>query len=370
MGDHQSDAAAMLQAAVTRLTGMVSELQCEVQRLQAEQAETREQAAAASVQPPAPTVVAGSKEPKVKLPIPEKYDGSSQPGAAENFLFRCEQYFLRMDTPADKQVLFAAGLLIDGAASWWRFSCMSHDSDSQASLYDWDEFRALLLTRFQAVNSARHTRDQLANLVQSGSVRAYATKMQELAMQIPDIKEGELKDCFIRGLKRRTQEQVVMQDPDTFEKAVKLADRYDSLWGSANLFFNTRRTPSGTWATSATPPPTPNPFSSRGANLGSSHPTPMEIDALQRKPTPLTQTERAHLIKIGGCFYCRQTGHMIGDCPNKPPGRPPMQRKVANMERLRPLGRNPTSSTWLTSPGSRKTPCPSRRSRDVCWRRF
>jgi hypothetical protein len=207
MGDHQSDAAAMMPAAVTQLTGMVSGLQGEMQMLQAELAETREQAAAASVQPPAPTVVAGSKEPKVKLPIPEKYDGSSQPGAAKNFLFRCEQYFLGMDTLADKQVLFAAGLLIDCAASWWRFSCMNHDSDSQALLYDWDEFRALLLARFQAVNSARHAQDQLLNLVQSGSVRAYAIKMQELAMQIPDIGEGELKDRFIRGLKRRTQEQ-------------------------------------------------------------------------------------------------------------------------------------------------------------------
>jgi hypothetical protein len=128
---------------------------------------------------------------------------------------------------------------------------MTHVSDSQASLYNWDEFRALLLARFQAVNSARHARDQLANPVQSGSVRAYATKMQKLAMQIPDIGEGKLKDRFIRGLKRRTQEQVVMQDPDTFEKGVKLADPYDSLWDSANLFSNTRRTPSSTWTTSA-----------------------------------------------------------------------------------------------------------------------
>jgi hypothetical protein len=132
-----------------------------------------------------------------------------------------------------------------------------------------------------------------------------------------------------------------MHDPDIFQKAVKLANRYDSLWGSVNLFSNTRRTPSGTLATSTKPPPTPNSFLSRSVNLGGSHPTPIEIDALQRKPTPLTQTERAHLIKIGACFYCRQTGHMIGDCPNKSPGRPPMQRKVANMEQTPTPGAQP-----------------------------
>ena len=337
MGDNQSDTSAMMQAAMTQLTGMVSGLQGEVQRLQAELAETREQAAAATTSVPAPTMAAGVQAAqgasKIKLPTPDKYDGSSQPRAAENFLFRCEQHFLGMSIPADKQVLFAAGLLTGGAASWWRFTCMAHAGEE--SLYDWDEFSEQLLARFRAVNSARHARDQLANLVQSGSVRTYASKMQELAMQIPDIGEGELKDRFIRGLKRRTQEQVVMQDPETFEKAVSLADRYDSLWGSANLFSDrmTRRTPSGSWATSARQPPlATNPLPGRTTNLGGSGPTPMEIDALQRKSTPLTHSERAHLTRTGGCFYCRQPGHMIADCPNKPPGKPPVQRTVAQVQ--------------------------------------
>lgn len=337
MGDGQGDTNAMMQAALTQLTGMVSGLQGEVQRMQA-QINARDQASAPASAPPAPSSapvgtvhVQGSKTPK--LPFPKEYDGSSQPGAVENFLFRCEQYFRGMSTPADKQVVFASGLLAGTASSWWRFTCMAHIDDE--SLYEWDTFSAQLLGRFRAVNSARHARDELANLVQNGSVREYATKMQELAMQIPDIGEGELMDRFIRGLKRRTQQEVVMREPLDFEDAVRIADRYDSLYGSSNLFSSNRtfKNSTGTWASSVRQPsPLTNPVSNRSFNQPQSGPTPMEIDALRRKPAPLTQSERSRLMKVGGCFYCRQPGHLIADCPNKPPSRPPTQRAVAQVE--------------------------------------
>jgi hypothetical protein len=330
MGDGASDTSTMMQAALTQLTGMVSGLQGEVHRLQAQLGKKEQTAASHHAPVPEAHVTQGSHTKDPKLPMPDKYDGSSQSGAVENFIFRCEQYFRGMRTPDDRKVYFAAGLLTQSAASWWRFTCMSHGGDD--TLYEWDVFSAQLLTRFRAVNSSRHARDQLANLVQTGSVRAYATKMQELAMQIPDIGEGELKDRFIRGLKRRTQEAVVMREPCTFEEAVQLADRYDSLWGSSNLFANQpRRTAAGQWTSTAKQPISTNPIPSRYPAGTSSEPVPMEIDALRRRNSPLTPTERARLVKLGGCFYCRQLGHMIAECPNKPPSTP-MQRSVAQVE--------------------------------------
>lgn len=326
MGDVQSDTSAMMQAALSQLTGMVSGLQGEVQRLQA-QLEGREQAAA----PPPPPEVHISQASKLKLPIPDKYDGSSQAGAVDNFVFKNEQYFLGMGISSDKQVYFASGLLSGAAATWWRFTCLATQDES---LYDWEIFKEQLLARFQPVNSARHARDQLAGLVQNGSVRAYATKMQELALQIPDINEGELNDRFIRGLKRRTQEAVVMREPGTFDEAVKLADRYDSLWGFANLFSNQpRKTAAGTWATANRQPVAPtNPMP---PGFTGAEPVPMEVDTLRRKPTPLTAAEQTRLMQAGGCFYCRQLGHRIADCPNKPPTTA-LQRSVAQVESTSP----------------------------------
>jgi hypothetical protein len=83
----------------------------------------------------------------------------------------------------------------------------------------------MLLARFQAVNASRHARDKLANLKQDGSVRVYAKKMQELAMQVPGIQDDDLLDRFTRGLKPRSRMEVVMRKPQSFDEAVKLVDR-------------------------------------------------------------------------------------------------------------------------------------------------
>ena len=124
-----------------------------------------------------------------------------------------------------------------------------------------------------------------------------------------------------------------MREPGTFEEAVKLADRYDSLWGSAGLQSGFARPTFASNGVRTSRAQTPLSFTNPGApirlaNPGGTGPVPMEIDALRRKPTPLTQTERARLVKIGGCFYCRQPGHLIAECPSKPP----LQRSVAQVE--------------------------------------
>ena len=40
-------------------------------------------------------------------------------------------------------------------------------------------------------------------------------------------------------------------------------------------------------------------------------PAPMELDAI----TKLTPAERERLRKMGGCFRCRQSGHLARNCP-------------------------------------------------------
>ena len=343
--------AAQLQAAIGQLTGVVAEMAGQMQHMQAQLEEQRATAAAAggagvpSMEPAAevqvPVPVAGvpgagtagqAGGRNLRLKFPEVYDGSSTAGAVENFIFDCQMYFQGMETPADKQVFLAAGLLTGSAKSWWRYTCLAHGGNE--TLYSWDAFSAELLSRFRAVNSTRHARDKLANLRQDGSVRTYAQTMQELSLQVPGIQDEELLDRFIRGLKPRTRQEVIMREPATFEEAVKLADRYDSLWGSAGLhsgFVRPTFASNGARTSRAqTPLSFSNPAPTRSTNPGGTGPVPMEIDALRRKPrAPLTQTERARLVKVGGCFYCRQPGHLIAECPNKPP----VQRTVAQVER-------------------------------------
>jgi hypothetical protein len=243
------------------------------------------------------------------MPQPKSFD-SHKPGAVENFVFDCEQYFVGMGIPAEKKVFYASGLLDGSVKSWWRFLCESYGPNRLPELYQWDVFRAHLLARFTAVNATRHVRDQLADFKQTSSVRAYAHKMQDLALQIPNMHDEELLDRFVRGLKPRTRQEVVMREPTSFEKAVQLADRYDSLFMPG---FGFNRQPSGSTSVSYRR----DPVLTTPADASSSGPVPMEIGAVKRKISPLTPDKRARLLKTGGCFYCRQPGHVLANYPNK-----------------------------------------------------
>jgi hypothetical protein len=312
MGDQQEVTAdpLVMQAAITQLAGLVTGLQSELHRLTA-QVETRPEQAPPRVTPAAQGqgTQTASREVtgKLKLPLPKSFSGSSQPGAVENFLFDCEQYFIGMDVAADKQVLFAAGLLEGGAKSWWRYMCQRLEgTEDLVELYTWSSFHAELLARFRAVNATRHARDKMASLRQDGNVRTFAYKLQELAMQVPGMQDEELLDRFVRGLKPRTRMQVVMREPETFDQAVKLADRFDSLFSPG---FGFDGQPRGNRIGT-----NPTPILSRPANPVS-QPTPMEIDVLRRRVAPLTDAERDRLRKIGRCFRCRQPGHIATNCP-------------------------------------------------------
>ncbi|GAQ89857.1 hypothetical protein KFL_005690110 [Klebsormidium nitens] len=127
-----------------------------------------------------------------------------------------------------------------------------------------------------------------------------------MAREIPNVQDEELLDRFVRGLKPRTRMEVTMRDPSTFDEAVKLADRMDSLFTPG---FGLDRQPKGRFNST-----NPIPILPRPANPVAD-PVPMEIDALRRRLPPLTDAERDRLRKIGGCFRCRQTGHIETNCP-------------------------------------------------------
>jgi hypothetical protein len=96
---------------------------------------------------------------KLKLPHPKSFSFPQHPGAVENFLFDCEQFFIGMSIPEDKRVFFASGLLDGPIKTWWRHICTVHQAAGTLdSLYDRSIFHALLLARFCAVNASGNAR--------------------------------------------------------------------------------------------------------------------------------------------------------------------------------------------------------------------
>jgi hypothetical protein len=97
---------------------------------------------------------------------------------------------------------------------------------------------------------------------------------------------------YLRGLKDNLRPFVAMQQPATLAAAETIAERVDAV-----TFKPQTRSPSFR--------PQPNiAYRTPGGT------TPMELDAISK----LTSRERERLRKTGGCFRCRQVGHMARDC--------------------------------------------------------
>jgi hypothetical protein len=213
-------------------------------------------------------------------------------------------YYHLTGIPPEQQVAFAASLLSGHAALWYRLQTLRADDIPFAT---WAQLKEALRKQF---NHVRRARDRLAALHQTGSVRKYITAFSALSLEIPDLTPVEQLDRFIRGLKPAVRREVEIRAPGTFEEAATIADRVDSIAFASTRGFET---------------PTSSAF--RSQSRPPSY-TPMELDAMDvRKPAQRQQQqqpaysreERQRLRDANACFYCRKTGHLMRDCPIRPP---------------------------------------------------
>lgn len=239
----------------------------------------------------------------------------------DTWLFQVNLYFAVLSQASDKdKILFTAGYLTGPAATWWQLQCQGLPPGTlPASITTWADFSNALKGQFTPVNQVRIARDQLANLKQITTVKRYVNEFNTLSLKIPDLSDVERIDRFLRGLKPKVRAEVELRSPTDFSAACSMAERVDTLCFPSH---------------SAGYPPSNN-FSS--STYRSSGPTPMELDTMKVRssamartkapshfspsaaPKPLTQEDRERLRKFNGCFYCRQPGHDIANCPIRPP---------------------------------------------------
>ena len=153
----------------------------------------------------------------------------------------------------------------------------------------------------------RAARNQLANLVQTHSVSEYTAAFRILALSIPDLSPAETLHRYIFNLKPKTRMEVEIRNPTTLEEATHIANLYDTIT------FNTKNSyqPSSTY-------PQANRTPILYQTQTSSTITPMDLSAIATPATKrlakLTPAEYDHLKVTGGCFRCRQKGHLAQNC--------------------------------------------------------
>lgn len=270
----------------------------------------------------------------IKVPEPAKYDGSRTASTLNEFVDTVESYVLLRypSIPAASQVL-AVGLLLSGAArDWFRIQ------SKQEPFTDVADLLTRLKRQFLPHNHQRLLRDELARCSQHTTVPDYASRFQNILLQLEDVSREEALDRFLRGLKPQTRVQTLVRDPQSLEEAVRVATTYDAI------MFAGRPAPDAyvpvpmdlsqvSQATVATTEHSEDHLRAAALDafiqafdirLGGNHrparSQPPPANPARSTPTKLTPAIRQWCMENAACFYCRQpqAGHTAATCPARP----------------------------------------------------
>lgn len=267
---------------------------------------------------PAPTGITAA----LKLGSPPDYSGNLHGHSPKAWLFKINAYFAAAGifTTDLAKISFATYYLSGAALAWWRNLEGLPDTDPRKPA-TWATFQSALIASFEEANPVETARDRLASLQQRTSVRQYSMLLRNTALEIPGITSEELKDRFIRGLKKEVRQEVRMKAPATFEEAVVLAERWDSLRYSSykqaatsSSFLGKNQSHSHSHSHNGTAPMDLGAVTTAPRN---SNPRNQPSGSKQPLGGKLTPELRQQLIKEGRCFYCRETGHVALECPKR-----------------------------------------------------
>jgi hypothetical protein len=241
-------------------------------------------------------VVYQQQQPKPNKPAPFQGNMAEREHVLAWFA-TVETFFLSYPASTDNsKISFVATLLQGSASTWW----LSAQTTHTAAGATFAAFKQDFLNFFSLPNADTRARTKLTHLHQTNSVAEYISEFRRISMAIhPSLDEDSARHQFLSGLKPRVREMVVLRDHTSLDSLMAAADRIDQ---SITLIDESTTTdarhstpvdPSTTYSASAPLTLTPHPPRKR-----------------------LTAEEREHLRTNNGCFYCRQIGHRVSECPN------------------------------------------------------
>jgi chemotaxis protein histidine kinase CheA len=306
----QAEAVAFQQQMQQQLQQAAAAVQQQAQAPAAQQHQQHQQPPPALLKPPKPSPFAGSTKDKENL---------------EDWLFALDTYFGALPAPPNdlQKINFVASFFAGTARKWWRINAPTYTAPGAT----YAQFTAAFRTAFSPHNMEQKARDKMDALRQTTSVTAYTNRFRELMLEVPNMAAPELLHRYISGLKPRTKEHLMINNPATLDDAMNMADRVDSTSYEARQAAGNHRGNRNNrrqqWSRPAYRP----------APQG---PTPMELGAMQPQRRRLTPQERQYLINNNGCFYCRKLGHTLQQCkmrPNRNNRARPIEQQPKNGQR-------------------------------------
>lgn len=335
--------------------------------------------AAATAAPPPPDQEPPGQAPRgpsLKPLKPPPFTGHRRGTAVRVWLGEIEGYIEAVGAQSTdrEKIQWAASLLRDDAQQWWNtVKQRSEETRPQT----WAAFESAILLRFEPVDAKNTARHALLDLRQTSSLDAYVSQFLTLTSQVPTMGEEEKTTMFVHGLQPSLRVHLLGDQPDTLDATIQKAARFDlaqhgdrrnrppqrqwsSGWqsfGGQGRSFQSSSGHSAVTAGSFGPAPMDlsqlqwrddqdsvfdrgvsgdGQWDSRDAGVAEGYdrqePSTSasaqgssrgQLQAMQQRPLrppPLTTAMREELIRKGGCFRCRQAGHIAARCPAFPSG--------------------------------------------------
>lgn len=240
-----------------------------------------------------------------KIPKPNYYLGARDSIKLGIWLTRMKTYLTISATPLQYQVTVAAAYLAGNAYTWYVTVSPEWNTNDHGYV-PWDFFEQALNANFLPTNAEQQHWNQWHELRQEHSVDAYISRFRQLKILLNITPQSAL-DKFIRGLKQKVKEQVVLRNVTTIEEAIQLAASYDEIQRQFNppggKFYNRskqNRPRFGAWASEKKDEEVFE--DTRG--------TPMILDTIVKKGISRND-EKAF---SGKCFHCGIVGHKKSEC--------------------------------------------------------
>ena len=154
---------------------------------------------------------------RVKLDFP-RFNGGEDP---TSWICRAEQFFRFQDTPTTDQVGLASFHLEGEAQLWYQLL------QQENNVVTWDVFKAGLLARYGPTQFYDYF-GELTKLQQTGSVRDYQSRFENLLAKAGHLPPARQVSCFISGLKEGIKADVLARRPVDLSTAIGLARLYEA----------------------------------------------------------------------------------------------------------------------------------------------
>ena len=165
--------------------------------------------------------------------------------SASEWVYAMRRWLIASNVPQVQWLAVISTNLTGAALAWVNNQELQIQLNNRAPFQSWVEFCDTLVADFEPTTLAEDARQKLRTIKQQGSMHEYVTQFNKIIFRIPNITPEEKLHSFLYGLKAELRAHVVANAQDSYEDAIRLAQRLEAVQKLANVGHNHSKTNRG-----------------------------------------------------------------------------------------------------------------------------